>query len=182
MFGFTQNPTSEIQPSLLWCLESAPVKGEGGEPKAHVLVAPVRFLSPVPSRMPGVSGQDQAGCPAACPRAQPTETPDPWILGKDILSLSRRHPPSLCRGDPCTNPCFRRHPGPSLPPQGAEPWPPLSCTGKEGSAQTPLPSSTGTASYPKPSKIIHRNVSIWERKRNSKRSAEAGTWRVSLKD
>ena len=159
MFGFRQNPTSEIQPALLGCSVTASGKGEGDDPKAHVPVAPARFLSLVPGGMLAVSGQDEAGCPAACPRA--TEPPFPWILGTRYCLSEQKSAPFPGEGIPAqvpvckgilTLPCPRR-------------LQPLSCLspsaqGRKGVHRSPFPSSTGTALYPKPSKAIHRNVSI----------------------
>lgn len=110
LIGFPQKPTSDIQLLLLGCSAMTSGKGEGDDPRVHMAVTPVRYLSLVPGGMPGSSSMSQSSALWA------TLSLDP---GKKIPSLWEESRPSPCIGNPCTNPCLQRHTShtsPSLPP------------------------------------------------------------------
>lgn len=137
---------------------------EADNSKAHVLVTPVGLLSLVPGGMPGVSRQDQSGCPAACPSAQPTEPPFPWLLGKKYPLYEEQF---------LHKSLFAKASWPFLAPTGCNPF----WTEEEGGPQIPPPFLHGHSFISQMLKSC-----LYLGKRNSNRRADAGTQRVSLKD
>jgi len=113
------------------------------------------------------------------PELSPPSHPFPGSWEKDILSLSRKQPLSLERDSLHKSLSAKAS---SLLLQAAAPQLPLSfCTGEEGGPQIPPPFLRGHRLVPQTLKSHPLNY-LYLGKRNSNRSAEAGTRRVPLKD